>query len=463
MTLSLNGTLSGSQDQISRHPLIEIISQPSVADIPFDGQFLTSEITNEQKPNSITHSSGRLCLLYNFGATGELKYVYTDVDRTVFNFVSFHPWNTHPILDSCLCELSDGNIGLVYISSSAGNRYLRRMVISVTGQVVSADAQIDVYVDTSYLIDMLFVIRLASGAYLLVYYHKTVTGSVYEIAKRTSSDFLSWSSESMLSIGGIDTSKASRNPSLLQINNGDIFLKFDYVDELNPGGDEITNCYYSISTNDGVDWGSGVKFTNYTTFGVKADHPIAAQKQTNQVHVAFTEKRSALIMDSFDTGSCSTEYLQPGGFSFDVATRMLYVIGVNRYAGFRALQQVMKIDVDNWQIVDCWDCDTVPAFPSYLCEESSQYPPWVIEDTTHSEEHTIAILSQGFHTCYILDGEADTIRNYTFFDVPGVGLTKNVDHSVPDGNVLRYAWVDSVNNKLWVLLVNSYIYTHTSL
>lgn len=86
MALALGGVLGPAQDNQSRHPLIEIISSQSIADIPFDGQYLTSELTDESKPGVITHSTGRICGIYSYG-TATIKYFYTDTARTLYNFV----------------------------------------------------------------------------------------------------------------------------------------------------------------------------------------------------------------------------------------------------------------------------------------------------------------------------------------------------------------------------------------
>jgi hypothetical protein len=68
MALSLDATLAAAQDNVSRRPLVEILSSSPTADIPFDGQKLTTESTAETAPNAITHSSGRLCVVYTFGS-----------------------------------------------------------------------------------------------------------------------------------------------------------------------------------------------------------------------------------------------------------------------------------------------------------------------------------------------------------------------------------------------------------
>jgi len=84
MSLVLDGTLQGAQDGTFHKPIVEILSESTVADIPFAGQILQETTTNETKPNVIMHSSGRLCAVYTYGtgANNNFQYVYTDVHRT---------------------------------------------------------------------------------------------------------------------------------------------------------------------------------------------------------------------------------------------------------------------------------------------------------------------------------------------------------------------------------------------
>ena len=136
MALSLDATLSAAQDNISRRPLVEILSSSPAADIPFDGQKLTTESTAETAPNAITHSSGRLCVVYTFGSgvSAQLKYVYTDTDRSTFSFATVA---AAYLLDASLCEMGDGNIGIVCLTKDGTNYYLKTLILSPTGSVVT--------------------------------------------------------------------------------------------------------------------------------------------------------------------------------------------------------------------------------------------------------------------------------------------------------------------------------------
>jgi hypothetical protein len=196
---------------MSRHPLAEIIAGQFAADIPFDGQLLTSETDAEQVPNVIAHSSGRLCLAYIFEDPGtinaRIKYVYTDVGRTSFSFITLTPAGSVYPLEASLCELANGDIGIVYLGMSGTSFVLRRVVLSAEGAVVTADTQIASYVAAD-VIASPFVIRTDAPNYLLVY--TKVDGSDYRIEKRTSSDFLTWSAESEIAPAGISTAALRR-------------------------------------------------------------------------------------------------------------------------------------------------------------------------------------------------------------------------------------------------------------
>jgi len=89
MARTLDANLQTAQDGQTHRPIVEIISQQRVADIPFDGSFLTSETFDEYGINLIPHSTGRLVLayIYQSGTTSGIKFVYTDTGRTEFTTV----------------------------------------------------------------------------------------------------------------------------------------------------------------------------------------------------------------------------------------------------------------------------------------------------------------------------------------------------------------------------------------
>lgn len=173
MSITLNSTLKAAQDGQSHHIILDIVSQPIVPDIPFVGSFLTEETTNEAKPNTITHSNGRVYLVYKFGTTA-FKFVYTDEDRTYFNFVTLSRTDlgmgpSETVQESTICEMDNGNLGMIFIGSLGNNIYLRRAIISPTGTVQSYGL-IQTFSKTNvYNVISPFVINLTTDGYLLAY------------------------------------------------------------------------------------------------------------------------------------------------------------------------------------------------------------------------------------------------------------------------------------------------------
>ncbi len=451
MALTLNATLATAQDSQSRRPLIEIISKNSVNDIPFDGQLLTAQTLNEQKPNAIAHSSGRLCQIFSYGPNPPgtelwFKYVYTDAGRTTFNFVTIsRPVSDIIFVEASLCELQNGNIGIIYYATQGTAHVLRFIILSVTGAVVVADTQIASYTSL-YPIATPFVIKLADNSYLLIYTKKD--GANYRIMKRTSSDFQTWSAESECSIGGLSGAIKKYDTSLIQISTNEIFLWFTYVDSTGPNGEELTNVYYSVSSDNGATWGAAVKVTSYTGYGSVAEHPMAVQKTANQMHLIFNEKNGALIIDKNTAGYCSTGWLSATDIAFDAVDRKLYVKSSNTGAGYKILYSVGKIDVDTWTIVDCWSDTSVPAFNAAFFNTHTWY------QNCHGDRNLFPVHTQAqdIPEVSVVDGTADTIANYIFKDYAPYGKVKNVS-GVTFGTYeeIKFNWLDFGSKRLYVL------------
>ena len=456
--LSLDPVLATAQNSLSRHPIVEIISSQLVDDIPFDGALLTAETTNEDKPNLITHSSGRLCLVYTFDSpTAVLKYCYTDSDRTMFTTVTIDPPSNHEFVEASLCELANGDIGIVYHARRLSDQYhiLRQMVLTVEGEVVSADSQIAAYVLPTAVYNP-WISRLQNGSFLLVYVKKD--GANWYIMKRTAAagSFGSFGAESALSISGFNIADARYNPSLIQISNGNIFIWCDYVDQVGPNDEELTNVYYSISTDNGSTWGAAVKITSYTQYSPVGKHPIALQKAVDQLHLIYNEQTAALHMDSSTSGWC-----EPNSYvtdlHFDEVNRKLYVLSTYASAGMKRMLCVVKIDVDTWTIDDCWDCASVPSFQSMYCVEHVWY------QVHHGDGRYVPVgivgTSGQIHAA-LLDGESDTIRNYNFTSWGAYGITANVTWSPVGGTgwlpSLSHTFVDAANGRFYVVISNNY-------
>lgn len=441
MALSLDPILASVQTSQSRNPRIEIISSQAQADIPFDGQFLTTETTDEKSPNLILHSSGRLCPTYLYG-TNKIKYVYTSDDRTIFNFAVLSIPIGHTIHEAALCEMEDGNIGILYRTSSGTNSYIRYKILSVDGSELADDLIITV--GSSPWISGPFVTKLSDGTFLAFY--TWLDSTTYKFIKLTSENFLSWSSAEA-SIGSLDSSHKIANPFLSELIGGDIFLSFDYCASA-PGETEISNIYYSISSDLGENWGSAVQNTTYPDVTAIASHPVMTQKIANQIYLAFTRSTGALSVAGSTDGFCGTGYSGAGDLSFNPATRKLYSIWYYWGAGTpHPLRCVTEIDVDTWLITRCWGSSSTPAFSAAFFAQD------VIREKNHGEGYFIPVgISNTYGIIEVLNAQENIVVQYAFRSWLAYSITQNVNHSLPGiGESLTATWIDSGTNRLYLL------------
>jgi len=357
LSITLNATLKTAQDGDS-HKIIAEIKNAGGQSIPLEGNLLTAETTDETNPNVITHSTGRVCSISVFG-TDKLQYIYSDIERKIFETTVTLDDTTDlglggavTITDCTIVELADATIGLVFTCYDGSDYYLRQTILSITG-VVSSNALIETYAIASYpTIRSPFCILMASGDYLLVYIVED-TNPEWNINKRTCDDFSSWSAEAVIEPAGISTEE-KYNVSLCQIDTDDVFILFDYTDAT-----DITNCYYSISANDGVDWASAVEITTYATTSRYARHPIAAQQATTEMHIVYNEVEIPIdSFDVYDTTGPGGDFADSKGFKgavFDGSHHIFFV----PYDDGAPSGQVTRYDMDgdftnaaSWAVYD---------------------------------------------------------------------------------------------------------------
>jgi len=391
--IALGAELLAAQDEILRHPLVEIISESPIPDIPFLGSLLTGETTDETGTVVETTSDGRLVLVYIFGAG--IRYAYTDVDRTFYTHVDLSTFD--PVLSVSLCVMADGNIGVVYLAGVAGGtNYIRSQVLSPTGSVITGETTIETLA-TSYVYGG-DVILLASGTYLFVYGYRT--GATYYLRKKTSSDFSTWSASSNLSISGVGTSYRAANPDLIQISSGEVFLWFELV-EVTSGVQERANIYRSISANDGGTWGAATAETIYSDYTASGLAPSAAQKSSGTMTVGYTEHRQALVLDGSEPGWPPSVGARADNVHIDQTTRKLYVVSHENVYG-RAF--VVQVDIDTWTVDGYWDNATIPAFSTYIAG---------IRGNNFGDGQYIPLIGTSNRVA-VLDASADTIIELNF-------------------------------------------------
>ena len=214
MALTLDGILSAAQDLQNRHPICKIVSDSFSDDIPFEGYDFKDTGDMHNHPCMIEHSNGGIYIAYTEGYEADsnrhtsryLYLYYTDVEKknwtrifiyqkpvTLYNYWLYYP---------CICELANGNIGIIYawqahIEELTG---IERIIVDQAGAIVTAATSIVSKTDWTYggWVNYPYVIRLANGTYFLVYikYHEYS----YYLCYRTSSDFITWSAEGTITL-----------------------------------------------------------------------------------------------------------------------------------------------------------------------------------------------------------------------------------------------------------------------
>jgi hypothetical protein len=469
--ITLDPVLQTRMDSTNRRPMIDVIAQGAVSEIPFLGNLFTTESVNEKNPNLINHSSGRICMVYYFGAEGShpyysIKYAYSDTDQISYTTVTFA--NTdYDIIGIDICELSDTNIGIVWIERNTSTKQyqLKRKIITVTGVEVSS-AIIASWAYGTYYTSGPTVCNNTNGTYIL--YYAKISGSDYYIYQRTSSDFITWSSESAVSLSGLTSTWKLLDPyvrAVPTLSSYDLIMAFAVVEEIGPNNEERSNIYYSVSSDFGTTWSAVTKYTNYTTFSPVATHPTIAVKQENNVYIAFNEKRTSLTMDSDTSGWPDNPNSwgagsDPSNMHFDSVNRKLYVVNAYKGVGAKALQSVVKIDVDTWTIEDTWSTETTPALHSIW--NSDHF--WWKRDQGAGKYVPLSFKDEKF--IQLIDGEADSIKTFAFEDIPAYSIVTNVSgYSFvgmlgQDNSNIWATFVDLANRRLWILSGSTYLYTH---
>lgn len=190
--ITLDATLKTAQDGVNHRPIAEIISSPMGEIIPTAGNYFNALTAAEREPHIITLSTGRLAVvLERQGVYNELKYLYTPTDRSHWIEVDITTPYAQTPQDPCICELTNGNIGLIYTVNQTQIWY---NILSPTGVEITANTLL--YDGGTNWIANPYVITLANNTYLLVYPEGTGAppseSNTYYLKQRTSSNFTSW-------------------------------------------------------------------------------------------------------------------------------------------------------------------------------------------------------------------------------------------------------------------------------
>lgn len=247
MAYTLDPALAARMDSEDRYPIIELISKEPSESIPFVGQRLTARTQDETYHRAIEHTTGRVLIAFLVDDSGwKIIYGYTDTDRVTWAWDEYALTVSHAPLGMSLTELANGDVGMTWFEYHGADRYLKYQTIPVTGGAATAAGTIEaignVYVSGPR------TIRLLDDTYLMAYVQYDTGTTHYHIYTRTSADFETWAAANEED-DGLDATYKKANPSLKQLENGDVYLWFDRVDSIGPNSEELTNIYYLLGTS----------------------------------------------------------------------------------------------------------------------------------------------------------------------------------------------------------------------
>lgn len=467
--ITLSSELQARMDSTNRRPMIDVLATGAVAAVPFQGKLLTTESINEISPSSINHSSGRMVLVYAFDHD-TIQFVSSDIARSSFSTVSLLGNDYSSILSVDLCEMSNTNIGIIYIENNPNyHQYqLKSKIVSIDGTLISS-ATINSWSHDVFTSGPTVVYSEISGLYTVIY--TKISGEIYYLYKRTSPDFVTWSAETAIATG-LDSSWKLFDPSIRKVSTSsgnDLILTLAVVEKVGPSGEALSNIYFLSSSNGGLTFTSASKVTNYTQFGLVATHPTVTEKFANAAFFSYNEKQISLTMDhdAFGWPTTYTGGSDPSDMHFDATNRKLYLVNAYKGVGDKALQSVVKIDVDTWTIDNTWSTETTPALHSYW--NSGVHLWWNKDQGAGKYVPLSAYDAYGANFIQLIDGEENTIKTYAFEDHAEYGIYANISGNPIDAEFglsgvfngdIYATYIDLVNNRLWILLIDSYVYHH---
>jgi hypothetical protein len=459
VSLTLDPTLAAAQDATSRHPIIEIMSMAATGGLPLTtGAAFDPAIQAETCPILIAPSSGGMAMAYALATMpGTIRYGYTGATGVQFTMASLACETGRSILGLALCDATPGNVGIVTLEQDAGTYWLTCRLLTLAGVLISS-------ADIAYWTDKTLdpaLVRLASGTIILAYSRETA--GLWHLCLMTTTDFVHWTAQDALTLAGISTANQVENPSFIEIAPGHLWLLFDYV-EASSGSNNLTNVWYSVSTDGGNTWAASVKLTAYASYSQTAAHPVALSTGADSMDLVYDEVMGALHLDSTASGWKGPDGA-PSDMHFDPVSRHLYLVCGNMGFGVKSLGAIIAIDVDTWTVVQAWTTATVPALPSIF---DANHDIWFRRWHSEGGYVLIGLIDSGCPVLAVLNAASNTVVTYAFGAVPAYGVYENVSwtpqnflaadpsYYPPYGvyypcATIQAAWIDSETNRLYVV------------
>jgi len=403
MAITLDSTLQSAQDGASHRPTVSLLSEPMQAQVPLYGNHFNTDSTPEGNQELLLTSEGRLINVYidDDWSNDNLYFYYTDTDRIQWAPAVYLEINN--INHASICELSNGNIGVVVVQRDYDVGYL---IVSPTGTIITSYTEIfsgGAWTGGISVINLLG--DSSAGGYMIVYAEGTAEPpgdtDTYSLQRRTSSNFTSWSSASEIATTGLSDTKYKDNPNLFQHSNGRLFLHFDYMDDIQ-NNVELRNIYGQYSDDNGITWSNTVKVTDYDSFGDQGIIPSVAEKEDGTLYIIHQETNRVKHYDTNLDGYPDTEDFDGGQIQYDSVEKKLICNNIDKYGdGF---ENVVLIDTETDTYIKFYDGNTSPSLPAGGAGELQamrrDWPSW-----------PFSILING-NQIHVINWETEEIRLY---------------------------------------------------
>ena len=233
------------------------------------------------------------------------------------------------------------------------------------------------------------------------------------------------------------------NPNLVYDSTGKLYLFYDLVTRMDLDQSEITNIFYTTSSDHGNTWSTPIAVTSSDKMGNVNCHPYAAINVSEDITLAYTKNVSSLLTNGDTYGWCESGYYsRPSDLHFDASTGKLYAI---------LTWAVIVIDTINWEIEKCYSSSSSPAFSDYWDSINVNYK------SNQGGSHYVSVGAKQY--AMIIDHNLKTITQYNFADNNEYSLLQNIDVDWRDwyrSYEIIGTHIDADENRLYITWYSEY-------
>lgn len=448
MALTLDATLLAAQSSATRKPLCSLIAKRAVDDIPLPrNPGFAPDTYGQVHPSPVVLPSGALAMFYaGRGSAGDyrqIRVIYSDPDRTTWgNYIGVTPvgtsYGTVEAVDAVAMD-GAGTVGVVFETASS---VIRALIVNATG-VATSNVQVLSGTD----VRGCSVVKTPAGGYLLYYAYKS--GSNYALAMRSSADFITWSAATVLSVGGLTATSEVKDLRVRVLADDSYLMVFSYQDYIDATG-SIYNIYFSTST-DGSTWADADPVTDTTLKSRDYSTPDLVQRASGDLFISALEANTYLAI-----GRSSSGWINNTNGN-DVRVWDNWLDSVSGHYYFIShdgdqMNAMVRMNIATWTIDKIFHGQNTPTFPSLYVSTG-----WNQKGGRCKGAGSLAPLCAQKIGVLLMDFATDSYRAFNFIDGSGTygpDHAKNVSYtSYYDGQDVAGAWVDLVNNRLYVLLI----------